>query len=136
MALVLGYLGRLGPFHFRMDSRVLQVVQNLGLAFFLAIVGLKYGYKAMETGLYLAVVSVVVAAAAMITAFLVGRYILKLNWVMLSGAICGGMTSTPGLGSAIDALKSDDPAAGYGATYPFALLGMVIFTIVLHTLPM
>ena len=41
-----------------------------------------------------------------------------------------------GLGSAIDALKSDDPAAGYGATYPFALLGMVIFTIVLHTLPM
>ena len=55
---------------------------------------------------------------------------------MLAGAICGGMTSTPGLGVAIDALDSDDPAAGYGAVYPFALLGMVLFTIILHKLPM
>jgi putative transport protein len=55
---------------------------------------------------------------------------------MLSGAICGGMTSTPGLGASVDALGSDDPAAGYGATYPAALFGMVIFTILLHNLPM
>ena len=53
-----------------------------------------------------------------------------------SGAICGGMTSTPGLGAATDAVGSDDPGAGYGATYPFALFGMVIFTIVLMKLPL
>lgn len=46
------------------------------------------------------------------------------------------MTSTPGLGAAVDALDSDDPAAGYGATYPFALLTKVILVIVLHKLPM
>jgi len=51
---------------------------------------------------------------------------------MLSGAICGGMTSTPGLGAAIDAAGSDEPAAGYGAVYPFALLGMVLFSIILN----
>lgn len=50
----------------------------------------------------------------------------------MAGAICGGMTSTPGLGAAIDATGTDDVAAGYGATYPFALLFMVIWTIVLH----
>ena len=55
---------------------------------------------------------------------------------MLAGAICSGMTSTPGLGATVEAVGSDDPAAGYGATYPFALLGMVIFTIILHNLPM
>ena len=55
---------------------------------------------------------------------------------MLSGAICGGMTSTPGLGAATDAVGSDDPGAGYGATYPFALFGMVIFTIILNKLPL
>jgi len=59
-----------------------------------------------------------------------------LNWVMLAGSICGGMTSTPGLGAAIDAVGSDDPASGYGAVYPFALLGMVMFTILLYRLPM
>jgi len=72
----------------------------------------------------------------MMIGFLLGRYVFKINWLMLSGAICGGMTSTPGLGAAIEAAGSDEPAAGYGATYPFALLGMVIFTIILHKLPM
>jgi putative transport protein len=70
----------------------------------------------------------------MITGFLVGRYLFKINWVMLSGAICGGMTSTPGLGAAIDAIGCDDPAAGYGAVYPFALLGMVVFSILLNNI--
>ena len=46
------------------------------------------------------------------------------------------MTSTPGLGAATDACGSDDPASGYGATYPFALFGMVVFTIVLMKLPL
>jgi len=36
----------------------------------------------------------------------------------------------------VSLLPDDEPATGYGATYPFALLGMVIFTIILHNLPM
>lgn len=72
----------------------------------------------------------------MLSGLLVGKYALGINWIMLSGAICGGMTSTPGLGAAVAAVGGkDDPAAGYGATYPFALFGMVIFTIILHKLP-
>jgi putative transport protein len=39
------------------------------------------------------------------------------------------------IGAAIEAVGSDGPAAGYGAIYPFALLGMVIFSIILHNLP-
>jgi putative transport protein len=123
-----------------MNSKVLGVVRQLALAFFLAIVGLRYGYKVFAAisgdGWMLAVVSLVVGVVAMMIGFVLGRYVFKINWIMLSGAICGGMTSTPGLGAAIDAVDSDDPAAGYGATYPFALLGMVIFTIILHKLPM
>jgi putative transport protein len=38
------------------------------------------------------------------------------------------MTSTPGLGAAVEATGSEDSGAGYGATYPFALLCMVLFT--------
>jgi len=138
-ALVLGYIGKIGPLSFRMDSMVLGVVRELGLAFFLAIVGLNYGYGAVValtgSGITLAAVSLVVGFIAVIVGFLVGRYAFKLNWIMLSGAICGGMTSTPGLGAATEAVGSDDPGAGYGATYPFALFGMVIFTIILHKLP-
>jgi putative transport protein len=123
-----------------MDPKILSIIREIGLVFFLCIVGLKYGFRALDSimgsGLLLAVSAVVIGNIAMLVGFLVGRYIFKLNWVMLAGAICGGMTSTPGLGAAIDTLDSDDPAAGYGATYPFALLGMIIFTILLNKLPL
>ena len=139
-SLLLGHIGKIGNITFRMNSKILGVVRQISLAFFLAIVGLRYGFKVVDavmgTGAYLALVALVVGIVAMGIGFFVGRYVFKINWIMLSGAICGGMTSTPGLGAAVDAVGSDDPAAGYGATYPFALLGMVIFTIVLHHLPM
>jgi len=139
-SLILGYIGKIGILNFRMNNKILGVVRQLSLAFFLAIVGLRYGFKVFDaltgSGAYLALVSLVVGVVAMMVGFFIGKYVFKINWVMLSGAICGGMTSTPGLGAAIDAIGSDEPAAGYGATYPFALLGMVIFTIILHKLPM
>ncbi len=139
-SLILGYIGKIGFITFRMDSKILGVVRQVALAFFLAIVGLRYGFKVFDSvmtgGVNMAIVSLVVGTVAMMIGFLIGRYIFKINWCMLAGAICGGMTSTPGLGAAIDAVGSDDPAAGYGATYPFALLGMVLFTIILHKLPM
>jgi putative transport protein len=139
-SLILGYIGKIGPIHFRMNSKILGIVRQLSLAFFLAIVGLRYGFKVFDalasSGAVLALVGLVVGLVAMLVGFFIGRYVFKINWIMLSGAICGGMTSTPGLGAAVDAIGSDDPAAGYGATYPFALIGMVLFTIILHGLPM
>lgn len=139
-SLILGYIGKVGSISFRMDSKVLGVIRDVALAFFLAIVGLRYGYKDVDAlvgaGAYLGIVSVVVGTVGMMVGFFLGKYVLKINWPMLSGAICGGMTSTPGLGAAVEALGGDEPAAGYGATYPFALLGMVIFIIILHKLPM
>lgn len=138
-ALLLGYIGKLGGIYFRMDNKILGVIRQVSLAFFLAIVGLRYGYRVFDAllsgGAYLALVSLVVGSTAMLAGYAVGRYIFGLNWIMLSGAVCGGMTSTPGLGAAIDALGSDDPASGYGAVYPFALFGMVVFTILLFRLP-
>ena len=138
-SLILGHIGKIGILNFRMDNKILGVIREISLAFFLAIIGLRYGFYAFTalsgTGIYLVITSLVVGLIAIIVGYLVGRYIFKLNWIMLVGALCGGMTSTPGLGAAIEAVGSDEPAAGYGAIYPFALLGMVIFSIILHNLP-
>ncbi len=139
-SLILGYVGKIGFINFRMDAKILGAVRQIALAFFLAVVGLRYGFKVFDAifngGINLAIVSLVVGIFAMMIGFFIGRYVFKINWILLSGAICGGMTSTPGLGAAIDAIGSDDPASGYGATYPFALMGMVMWTIILHNLPM
>lgn len=135
-ALLFGHIGNIGFFCFRMNSKVLGVIRTITLAYFFAIIGLNYGYSVINSllgpGLFLAVTSLLVGFIAMITGFLIGRYVFKINWIMLSGAISGGMTSTPGLGAAIDVVGSDEPAAGYGAVYPFALLCMVIFSILLN----
>ena len=138
-SLILGHIGRIGFFCFRMDNKILGVIREISLAFFLAIVGLRYGFYAITalsgSGIYLAMTSIVVGFLAITIGYIVGRYAFRINWILLSGALCGGMTSTPGLGAAIEAVGSDEPAAGYGAIYPFALLGMVIFSIILHNLP-
>ena len=138
-SLILGHIGKISILNFRMDNKILGAIREISLAFFLAIIGLRYGFYAFialsGTGIYLVITSLVVGFMAATIGYLVGRYIFKLNWIMLVGAICGGMTSTPGLGAAIEAVGSDEPAAGYGAIYPFALLGMVIFSIILHNLP-
>jgi len=138
-SLILGHIGKIGILHFRMDNKILGVIREISLAFFLAIVGLRYGFYAFTalsgSGIYLVLTSLVVGFLAITIGYLIGRYVFKINWILLSGALCGGMTSTPGLGAAIEAVGSDEPAAGYGAIYPFALLGMVIFSIILHNLP-
>lgn len=140
VSLILGYIGKVGKLSFRMKKEILSEIRDIGLAMFLGIVGLRYGFAAVDSltgsGIFLSITSIFVGVIAMLSGLLVGKYALGINWIMLSGAICGGMTSTPGLGAAVAAVGGkDDPAAGYGATYPFALFGMVIFTIILHKLP-
>ncbi|MEE0742228.1 MAG: hypothetical protein U0M21_08115 [Emergencia sp.] len=139
MALVLGFIGKIGKVSFRMNDLILDVIREIAVVFFLAIVGLNYGYSAIsalaDKGAVMAISAVAVAVIAIFIGFLVGRYVFKINWIMLAGGLCGGMTSTPGLGAAIEATESEGPAGGYGAAYPFALMGMILFTIILYLLP-
>lgn len=134
--LAFGAIGKIGFINFRMDDKVLQVLRTLCLEIFLAIVGLRYGYGVVQaltgTGLVFAIISFLVGLVALLSGFLVGRYVMKLNYVLLSGAICGGMTNTTGMGTLLDVLESDDAATGYGATFPFAVIGMVVFSILMR----
>lgn len=134
--LIFGAIGKIGFINFRMDDKVLQVLRTLCLEIFLAIVGLRYGYGVVQavtgSGLTFALVSFSIGMVALLSGFLVGRYVMKLNYVLLSGAICGGMTNTTGMGTLLDVLESDDAATGYGATFPFAVIGMVFFSILMR----
>ena len=138
VGLILGFKGSLGPLHFRMPVAALSAVRELGIVLFLSVVGLRYGYTAIDSmaqgGLPLLALSAGVATPAIAVGFVLGRYVLKMNWILLAGALCGAMTSTPGLGAAVEATGSDDVATGYGAVYPIALLTMVILTIFLSAL--
>ena len=98
-ALILSYVGQIGPVNFRMEDKSLGIMYQMGLTFFMAVVGLRYGYDVvmslMGSGLSLAIAAIFVEAAAVLVSFLIGHYIFKLNWIILSGAIAGGCTSAP-----------------------------------------
>ena len=70
----------------------------------------------------------------MILGFLVARYGVKLCLFNNLGSITGGMTSTPALGALINTAKTDDVAAAYAATYPVALVLVVLASQFLVTL--
>lgn len=129
-ALILSYIGQIGPMNFRLDSKALGILYQMGLTFFMAVVGLRYGYDVvtslMGSGLAIAVASIFVEGIAVIVSFFIGYKVFHLNWLILSGAIAGGCTSAPGLGAAISSTDSDVPTAGYGAAQPFAILANVL----------
>ena len=131
-ALILSYIGKIGPLNFRMDPKGLGYLYQMGLTFFMAVVGLRYGYDVVSSltgsGLILALSAVVVEAVAVIASFFIGHKIFKLNWIILSGAIAGGCTSAPGLGAAISSTGSEEPTTGYGAAQPFAILANVLLS--------
>ena len=52
--------------------------------------------------------------------------VLKLSVLNNLGSICGGMTSTPALGTLIRVAGTDDVASAYAATYPVALVMVVL----------
>lgn len=66
--------------------------------------------------------------------FVLATWVLKLSLPDTLGSMCGGMTSTPALGALITAAGSEDVAASYAATYPFALVLVVLVSQALASL--
>lgn len=134
-ALILGDLKKIGFLDFNIRKDQLSVLRDISLNMFLSIVGLNYGYDALNlirtSGLQLIIMGTTTAILSIIVGYIVGKKIFKLKTIYLIGGICGGMTSTPGLAASIESLDSDDVTVGYGATYPFALFFMILFTNIL-----
>ncbi|QOR34217.1 YidE/YbjL duplication [Clostridium sp. 'deep sea'] len=135
MSLILGEVKKIGSMNFSMSKKSLSVVRDISLNMFLAIVGLNYGYNAVSliqsSGLQLLLFGLTTGSLSVFMGYVVGKFVLKLNVIHLIGGICGGMTSTPGLAASIEAVNSEEVTVGYGATYPFALFFMILFTNIL-----
>ena len=61
-------------------------------------------------------------------AYVVAKLLMKMNLLNILGSITGGMTSTPALGTLISVAKTEQVAAAYAATYPIALLSVVVIS--------
>lgn len=132
VALIIGHFGKLGPIQARYFQPSNQVIRDIGLALFLAGAGTTAGSGIVdviqEEGLRLVLGGAIITLLPMIVGFFIARKFFHLSIVHSLGALCGGMTSTPGLGSVNQLIDSEDPAIAYAAAYPFALILVAIMS--------
>lgn len=126
-ALVFGHYGHIGKISIIPKNTTLKLLREMGLMLFLIGAGVSGGaqfvrYFEPVYFLYGAIMTVL----PMIIGFIVAKNILKLPLLNNLGSLTGGMTSTPALGTLINMAGTEDIAAAYAATYPIALIAVVL----------
>ena len=130
-AIVLSRLGNIGPIVWHMPISANFILREVGIALFLAVVGLHNGEQFFDTfaqgkgflwlgyGALITVVPLAVVAA-------VARLWLKMNYLTLCGLLAGSMTDPPALAFAGTLTGSDAPSISYATVYPMVMLLRVL----------
>jgi putative transport protein len=129
MGLVFGYLRSVRPTFGRIPEPAMWIFDTVGLTTFMAVVGLSAGPSFIaglqKSGPSLVVVGLIVATLPHLTSILFGRYVLKMNPLILLGACSGAGTITAALRAVQEEAQSKLPALGY--TVPYAI-GNILLT--------
>ena len=125
--LILGHFGHIGPIDCRIKKETLNFFRELGLVLFLIGAGVPGGVNFVSNvKVSYFIYGALMTLIPMILGFVLGKYVFKLSIFNNLGSITGGMTSTPALGALISTAKTDDVSASYAATYPIALVMVVL----------
>jgi putative transport protein len=109
MGLVFGWLRSVYPYFGRIPEPAIWMFDTLDLCMFIGIVGLSAG-PSFVSGLQKTGLTLVDWHSA-------GRYVLKMNPLIVLGACAGAGTITSALRAVQDEAKSSVPALGYTVPY-------------------
>jgi len=128
VGLFFGWLRSVRPTFGSIPQPALQFMINFGLAAFVAGAGLQAGPEFVravkELGVSLLLAGVVVSLVPQVAAFLVGRYLLKMNPLLLLGALAGARSFTAALAAVQERAGSLTPVLGY--TVPYATSNILV----------
>jgi len=129
MGLVFGWLRSVYPFFGRIPEPAIWIFDTVGLCIFIGVVGLSAGPSfftgLQKTGISLVFVGFVAALLPHTLGILFGRYVLKMDPLIVLGACSGAGTITAALRAIQDEARSSVPALGY--TVPYAI-GNILLT--------
>ena len=132
MGLIFGHFAHIGRLDLRVNKELLSIFQELGLILFLIGAGVDGGAGFVDTlsqyGPILFVWGALMTIIPLIVGYVLARYVMKLSLFNNLGSLTGGMTSTPALGALINVTGTTDVASAYAATYPIALVAVVLCT--------
>jgi len=127
--LVVGHMRTRFPLFGRIPDGAVSLMTALGLAAFVAMTGLHAGpifFSAIaEAGIGLLLGGVVVTLIPMVVGLYVGRYVLRMNPILLLGGLAGAQTMTAAMAAVQD--RSGSPVAVLGYT-PAVPIGHILLT--------
>lgn len=130
MGLIFGHFGHLGKLDLKVKEHLLSIFQEFGLVLFLIGAGIEGGAAFVDTlkvyGGLLFLWGALITIVPLFAGFFFAKYVLKLSLLNNLGSITGGMTSTPALGALIQSTGTSNVASAYAATYPIALVTVVL----------
>lgn len=131
VAILLSRLGHVGPLVWFMPPPANHMMRDLGIALFLAAVGVKSGHGFVDTlvhgdGLKWMAFGAVVTLVPLLVVGLVGYALAKPNYLSLCGVLSGSMTDPPALAFAQGLSPSEAPILAYAAVYPLVMVMRVI----------
>ena len=127
LALIFGHFQKIGKIKIMPEEATLKVFRELGLMLFLIGAGVAGGASFVKYFEWVYFIyGIIMTLLPMIIGFIFAKFVLKLNLLNNLGSICGGMTSTPALGTLIGTAKTEKVAGAYASTYPIALVAVVI----------
>ena len=128
--LIFGHFAHIGPVAIDVPKKTLNVVREVGLALFLMGAGTEAGQGFLavlaEQGVALFLWGALMTLVPMIIGYVLAVFVFKIDVLSALGSICGGMTSTPALGTLMAVTKTEAVATAYAATYPIALIFVVL----------
>ena len=120
-SLVMGWLASVKPQLGGVPPAALWFFDSVGLAGFLAVVGMNAGPDFVrgvsESGISLVLAAVAVVSCAHIAGVLIGYYLLRMHPGVLLGVCAGAGTAAPALAAVQEVAKSKVPTLGYGVGY-------------------
>ena len=106
------------------------MLREIGIALFLACVGLAAGENFVETvvngGYKWIGYGVIITVVPLLIIGTVGRKMCKLNYFTLMGLLAGSMTDPPALSYANAMAGNDMPSVSYATVYPLTMFLRVI----------
>jgi AspT/YidE/YbjL antiporter-like protein len=125
--LLLGHYQRICCLSLKIDKNVLEIFRELGLILFLLGTGIAGGAKFIQyfRAIYF-LYGIIMTLLPLILGFIFCKFVLRLCLLNNLGSLTGGMTSTPALGTLISVAQTDQVGAAYAATYPIALISVVL----------
>ncbi len=121
--LLVGWLRSRRPVFAHIPDGAVALMTSLGLAAFVGMIGLHAGpvfvQAVKQAGIGLLVGGVVVTLVPQLVGLLVGRYVLRMNPLLLLGALAGAQTMTAALAALQERSGSPVSVLGYTAAVPF-----------------